>query len=101
MIKQHEHYGAYYGNLVNSDELNYGFVYAGLDENETETMISSMKDAGVVDIWFDIEDEYWSDTMFFQTDENTDLKKLMLIVTNIGPNEFSEESDNHFRMWFD
>ena len=51
---------------------------------------------------FDIEDDNtWTATMFFETDENTDFKKLMLLIVGYHPDEFTEETPNHFRLWFD
>ena len=64
--------------------------------------MSELYDTGVKYIYFDItNDNSYSSTMFFETDENTDFKELMVLIGKFSLDEFSEESPHHFRMWFD
>jgi hypothetical protein len=99
MSKQHERFGNYYGVMT---PWNPSLHFANMDLQETETFMKSLKDVGVVEIYLDIDDDNdWSSTLYFTTDENTDYKTLMVIITKQRPDEFSEESSCAFRMWFD
>ena len=92
-------YGTYYGELVPyNEELSYN----DWGTNDTEIFIENIKAAGVTEVVLDIEDgNDYSSTMFFETNEKTDFKELMLMIAAVRPHEFSEETENHFRMWFD
>lgn len=103
MFKKSKKYGTYFGKLVSSDKVNEDFHYNyNWEQYDTEKIIKKFKECGVTEILFDIEDdEDHSDTMFFETNENTDFKKLMVYIVDCRPDEFSEETEHHFRMWFD
>lgn len=99
MSKRSRKYGAYYGELI---EANDNIIYCDWDEESTQGLIKDLKECGVTEILFDVEDDNdYSDTVFFETTENTDFKKLLLTIINCRPDEFSEETPHHFRMWFD
>ena len=89
-------YGTYYGKLVPYN----GQCYSYWSDKETENFVENIMAAGVTEVLLDIEDEV-SSTMFFETTDKTDFKELMLMIVNARPHEFSEETENHFRMWFD
>jgi len=103
MRKKSKKYGTYYGELVNYKKLqdHDEFYYFGSKDIRKDT--EKMYNCGVKEIVFDM--DVYSDgsaTMFFETDKNTDFKKLLLLITNnFRPDEFSEETPYHFRMWFD
>ena len=99
MGNKHEQYGTYYGELENFED-NDNLQFA---DTNTEDLVNKMKECGVIEILLDVEDDNddYSDTLFFKTDENTDFKSLIVLIVNTRPDEFSEESDHHFRMWFD
>jgi hypothetical protein len=113
MANKHLFYGNYYGELlsieniinrIDEDEEDefIEFSFNDLRSSEIEDMIKNLKSYGVVEVLFDVEKlNDHSDTMFFKTDENTDYKKLMIYLIEFRPDEFSEESNNHFRLWFD
>lgn len=92
-----EKYGTYYHKLVKYEQ---GLYFN--DIQETNKLIKKMFNCGVTEVYLDVEeDEDYSDTLFFGTDENTNFKELMFIVMNVKPDEFSEETPYHYRMWFD
>jgi hypothetical protein len=101
MSHKHLKFGKYYGVLTKVDaesELIYGARGLGESQNLYEDMLMT----GVKEIFLDIKDEEdYSFTMFFSTDEGTDFKSLMIIVTNLRPDEFTQFEEHHFRMWFD
>lgn len=99
-----EKYGSYYGELIDYNvilEQEMPFSWRDYDDIRTFELIEKLKGCGVTEVVFDVEDEDYSDTLFFSTNENTDFKSLLLIIGNIRPDEFSEESDGCYRMWFD
>lgn len=97
MSNTHEKYGTYYGKLVNVED-DEDLRFAGTSPE----LFEEMKSMGVKQIFLDQEgDEKYVDTMFFETDKNTDFKSLMCLLINEHPDEFSEESEHHFRVWFD
>jgi len=65
-------------------------------------MVNDLRELGVVEILLDVlnGDDY-SDTLFFKTTEETNFKDLIVMIANIRPHEFSQETPHHFRMWFD
>lgn len=100
--------GSFYGKLITFEEF-------ASDENEDMEFGSNkwqgryepiekmqeMMDLGLAEIMLDL-DDHGIDTMFFRIDENTKLKDLMLFIFNeINPDEFSETSENWFRIWWD
>jgi hypothetical protein len=110
MFNKDVNYGTYFGELKTFEEMqfetNENFSYAAFSGSEptekTEEFVKSLRSVGVEEILFDVEDlNDYSDTLFFRSGEKTDLKALMLIIVPMRPHEFSEESPNHFRMWFD
>lgn len=92
-------YGSYYGKLLEYDN---HIIYSDWTDSQTEEFIEKLMNAGVVKVFLDVEngDDY-SSTMFFETTDNTDFRELMVLIANIRPHEFSEETPHHFRMWFD
>jgi asparagine synthetase A len=101
-MSKHNKYGTIYGELMSGDEmLAKGIPYNDWEIEETEKYIESLNEAGVINIVFDVEDDTFSSSMFFEIDKNTDLKKILLLITDKHPSEFGEETDNCFRMWFD
>jgi len=99
MYNESEKYGTYFGVLVDFKD-NPDLIYC--DWGNTKDQMQRLYDYGVREIMFDIEDdEDYSNTLFFETDENTDFHSLMCIIANFRPHEFSEETEHHFRMWFD
>lgn len=103
MSKTHEGYGTYYGNLVTleqAQEISDRFSFA--DVTDTEDFVNTLKFLGVKEILFDLEDDCdYSDTIFFKTDAETHFKELMVFICSHRPDEFSQETADHFRMWFD
>ncbi len=98
---RHKQFGEYYGVLtpVNAESELF-FADNGL--GESQNLYEDMLMVGVKEIFLDIEDDDdYSSTMFFSTDEGTDFKSLMIIVTNLRPDEFTQFAEHHFRMWFD
>ena len=99
MRNESEKYGTYYGELTPYNSEHY---YGYWDLSETQDFVENIKEAGVTEVLLDIEDgDDNSSTMFFETNDKTDFKELILMIVAIRPDEFSEESENHFRMWFD
>lgn len=100
MSKKSEKYGVYYGEIVNYKD-NNNILFNGFDK--TPKIMDKLYSYGVLEIYFDFEDGYdnYSSTLFFETDKNTDFKSLMVYIINLRPDEFTEETTNHFRMWFD
>lgn len=102
MRDTHPKFGTHYGVLtkVNAES---ELIYANCSIGESQNLYEDMLMVGVKEIFLDVdeEDETFSFTMFFSTDEGTDFKSLMIILTNLRPHEFSECKENHFRMWFD
>lgn len=100
MSRKHAKYGTYYGDLYSHQEMiENEFSYSDID---TESFINELLECGVVEILFDVEEgEDYSDTVFFEVDDNTDMCSLMCLIANKRPHEFSMESDKCFRMWFD
>jgi hypothetical protein len=99
MSNKSEKYGTYYGELsIPNDD----FSYHDWDPQETILFMIKLLNCGVTEVLLDVElTDNCSDTMFFETTETTNFKDLMLIITNERPHEFTEETPNHFRMWFD
>ncbi len=76
--------------------------YHDMTDNETNEFLQKLLYLGVLEAYFDIEDnENHSCTLFFEIGKNTNLKDLMILIAKQRPHEFSEESENCFRMWFD
>ena len=77
-----EKYGTYYGNLINFKD-NQDLILNDWDGYTLKEM-NKLYAAGVKEILFDIEDnDTWTATMFFETDENTNFKELMKIIVGI------------------
>lgn len=94
-------YGTYYGEIVYEKDLPENFTIKDID-NETDDFLEQLNEIGVKNIAFDIENENdYSDTIFFEVDDYTDMNRLLVLITKYRPHEFSEESNNCFRMWFD
>jgi len=107
MFNKDAHYGTYFGELKNFEEMqfetNENFSYSGCNSSEdTEEFVNKLRATGVKEILFDVEDlNDHSDTLFFKTDDSTNYRELMVLICAKRPDEFSEESPCHFRMWFD
>lgn len=102
MYNTHENYGTYFGELKTIEEDEIVFYSPVGDREATEEFVEDLINLGVEEVLFDVEDlDDHSDTCFFKTGERTDWQNLMTFVAEKRPNEFSRESDNHFRMWFD
>jgi biopolymer transport protein ExbD len=96
-MEKHKKYDNYYGELKEyNEELSFDDYY----DDELKKLVKNITKAGVKEILFDCNDRF-ADTMFIKTDESTDYKELMKILMQLRPHEFSEESKNHFRIWFD
>lgn len=50
---------------------------------------------------FDVDTDGGSDTLFFETDQDTNYPELMVLITKLRPDEFDQQTPNCFRMWFD
>lgn len=95
-------YGTYYGTLTDCISNTECFAYNEMSRTDTQKLLDTLYNAGVKNIFLDVVgSNNWSDTLFFETDDNTDFKELMVIIANVRPTEFSEEMLHHFRMWFD
>ena len=102
----HKGFGTYYGDLLTYKqaliETEEEFTYSNWSFEATEEFVKDLLEAGVEEILFDLDDDNdYADTVFFKTNEKTDFKSLLSIITAKRPDEFSEESNHHFRMWFD
>lgn len=100
MNKKNEKYGVYYGELVEFDYTTH-MIFSDWTERETSIFCEKLEECGVTEIMFDIIKNNCSDTMFFETNNETDYKKLMLEIHSKYPDEFTEETLNHFRIWMD
>ena len=101
MRNEHPQFGTHYGVLTKVNAESELF-YADNNLVESQNLYEDMLMVGVKEIFLDVENEDdYSATMFFSTDEGTDFKSLMIIVTNLRPHEFSQKAEHHFRMWFD
>lgn len=103
MHKKSKKYGTYFGKLVNYKKVNEDFKYNyNWNDSQSEKFLKELEECGVTEIVFDIDDyNDDSNTMFFETNENTDFKKLLVLIATSLPDEFSEITEHHFRMWFD
>ncbi len=96
-MKTNKKYGTYYNILKEYNEnISFGDYYG----KALSELVVNLLNIEVLEILFDCNDNY-ADTMFIKTDYTTDYKELMKIIVKLRPNEFSEESPNHFRIWFD
>jgi len=101
MYNESKKYGTYYGELINGNEISEDFHYLDYPAQEC---VDALKELGVKEIFFDYdkdEQDEWADTMFFEVDKNTNMNDLLVYIAGMRPEEFSEESPNCFRMWFD
>ena len=100
---ENKKYGEYYGELVNISSVeDLGFELSYFSLEESRGLVESLYSFGVIDIYFDVnKEENYSDTLFFETSDKTDYKGLMIFLVDFRPHEFSEESNNCFRAWFD
>lgn len=64
------------------------------DREETRQLLNRLKAAKVSDIRIS------DNTVFFEPTENIDFEKLMYIIAEFSPQEFSKEK-GRYRMWFD
>ncbi|MCK9446121.1 hypothetical protein M0Q50_04425 [bacterium] len=97
MSKKDDKYGNYYQELVKYED---GIYFN--DIQKTNKLVKKMFDCGVTEVYVDVKDGTdYSDTLFFGTDKYTNFKELMSIIMTIRPDEFSEETPYHYRMWFD
>ena len=104
MHKKHEKWGYHYGEISEAEDIKNweDFSYNDWGQESTLEFIQELEDLGVKDICFDVEDEKdYSDTLFFHADEKTNWRGLLVLLMNKRPDEFSEETPGHFRMWFD
>ena len=102
MRKTHYKYNEYYGELITYDTfVENGYGYAQWHGYETEKFVKLLEENGVINILFDLNRDDNADTLFFEITDKTNVKKLMLLIVKEKPDEFSEESNNCFRMWFD
>jgi len=99
-----EKYGKYYGELVDFD-YTANMIYSDWSERETSMFCEQLEEYGVTEIIFDVEDgeneNKYSSTLYIETTDETDYKKLMMLILSKHPDEFSEETNNHFRFWVD
>lgn len=98
-------YGNYYGELIKfkikNDEVIPDNIKYHCFNNTTE-FIKSLFNCGCTEVVLDVDDDNdYSSTLFFETDDKTNFQELMVIIVPMRPDEFSEETPNHFRMWFD
>ena len=98
MTNKSEKYGIYYGELVEFDYTT-GMIFSDWGERYTSMFCEQLDECGVTEILFDIEKDVPTRSLYFETTEKTNYKKLMLEVFSKHPSEFSEETNNHFRMW--
>lgn len=97
MSKKDDKYGYYYHELVKYEP---GIYFSDLQE--TEEIVNKMISCGVTEVYVDVrKDSDYCDTLFFGTNDKTNFKELLSIVMSIRPDEFSEETPYHYRMWFD
>ena len=106
MYNTHPAYGTYFGNLVTYEKAleltDENFTYANFHFNETSDLVETLKTLGVEEILFDLEGgEDRADVVFFKTGDKTLYRELMVYICGERPDEFSQESPDHFRMWFD
>jgi len=99
-----EKYGKYYGELVEFDYISH-MTYSDWSERETSLFCENLEECGVTEILFDVEngenENEYSTTLYIETTDKTDYKKLMMLILSKYPDEFSEETNNHFRFWVD
>jgi hypothetical protein len=97
-----KNYGTYYGKLVKAS-MDNEICFFDWDERDTADLIEELLEMGVEDITFDVYEDgadNIADTMFFRTSSKTIFNLLLVKVARLRPSEFSEETPNHFRMWF-
>jgi len=101
VVHKSEKYGDYYGELV---EFDYTTSMNILDWSSRDTAIfcTLLVNFGVSEILFDMESKKdYTCTVYIETTEKTDYKSLMMLIFSKHPSEFSEETTNHFRLWFE
>ena len=97
--KIHPKFGNYYGKLIAADTLE-DFKMRGV--KDTEQFIVDMKEMGEKNLIFDVENlNDYSDTCFFEVDNDTEIVELMVYLIKLRPDEFNQTSRNCFRIWFD
>jgi hypothetical protein len=106
MYNTHPAYGTYFGDLVTYEQAleltGENFTYVNFHHNETRDLVETLQILGVEEILFDLEGgEDRADVVFFKTGDKTLYRELMVYICGERPDEFSQESPNHFRMWFD
>lgn len=103
MAKIHEKFKTYYGELLHKEEIiSKGIIFSDWEDKETAKFITDLSKIGINNIFIDVEEgNDYSDTLFFEINQNTDLKALLLLITSKCPHEFDEITPNCFRMWFD
>lgn len=104
MAKYDEKYGKYYGELICPTKLEEGYKYefSDRDIDVLKDIYNPLTELKVVDILLDIkEDQTWFDTLYFTITEETDMKRLLLLVVYMRFDEFDEISENTFRCWVD
>lgn len=108
-MKKDKRFGTVYGQLVNFKDVD-ALEFSFHDWNGTSliNLANSLYDAGVAEIWFDVEiteddnlDSFCA-TMFFKVGATPNWPALLSIIGGeMRPHELSEETKNHWRMWFD
>lgn len=100
-----EKYGKYHGiltkfQLIGGEVIPENITYRDFDD--THDIIKSLFRCGCTEVCIDVEpDEEYGDTMFFETNSKTNFQQLLTILVPLRPDEFTEETPGHFRMWFD
>lgn len=104
MSKHSDKFGTYYGEIVEVTPEQYENGDTDLlwnDNVETADVIAELHAAGTT-TFMDVEDgDDYSATLFIVGSIGTDWKAVMLTLMRYRPDEFSEESENVFRAWFD